>query len=173
MLLMEVSSFTRGQPLTAFELMHFTLDYLPPTLRQRIFKTFYIGFCTIFEGVSHVLKRTPGGIPTPQAVLEAALDLNAGAVHFYLGKGGKVEYVLEAILDIAREQSSLGDGTFEETFDCDEEEEEVGRRLGYRELRACRNDLEFGVVRWSIGLRGPSGPYEEEDGMDVDDSDSD
>jgi hypothetical protein len=111
--------------------------------------------------------------------MATAMVLNAGAVIFYLRKGGKVEYVLDAIVDIAREQSPFGDGTFEETFDCDEEDdlqqEEEGdggggaRELAYRELKACRNDLEFGIVRWNVGLRGPLGPYEEEeDGMDID-----
>lgn len=172
MFLTDMPSFTRGQPLSASEFLHFAFDYIPPALRQEIYKAFYIGFHTIFKAVSQVLK-TPG-IPTPEAVMAAGLELDPGAVNFYLGKGGKVEYVLDAIVDTAREQSSLGDGTFEETFDYDEgdSEEDGAGRIGYRELRACRNDLEFGIVRWSVGLRGPSGPYEDEEvEMDVDDFD--
>ena len=40
-------------------------------------------------------------------------------------------------------------------------------------FRSCRNDLEFGVVRWSVGIGGQWGPYEEdgEYGMDLDDED--
>lgn len=170
MLRMDLSSFKPYQPLSAFELLHCAFDYIPPAIRREIYKTFYIGFYTIFEAISHVLK-TPG-IPTPQAVVAAALELNARAVQFYLAKGGKVEYALDATVDSAREQSSLGDGTFEETFDCDEEE--GGGRLGYRKLRMCGNDLGFEVVRWGVGLgTGAWGPYEdrEEEGMDIDDYD--
>ena len=174
MLLMELPLFTRGKPLSASELLYSSIDYVPPPLRQQIYKTFYIGFCTIFEAISLVLETPASGIPTPEAVMAAALELKASAVQFYLGKGGKVEYVLDAVIDIAREQSNLGDGTFEDTFDRDEGEEEGGIRHRYRELEACRNDLEFGIVRWNVGLRGTGGPYyekEEEDGMDLDEDD--
>ena len=47
-----------------------------------------------------------------------------------------------------------------------------GGRLGYRDLRACRNDLDFGLLRWLIGIGGSWGPYEK-DGMDVDEYDDD
>ena len=113
--------------------------------------------------------------------MQAAMDINPSAVYFYLGKGGRVEYVLDATVDIAREQSCLGDGTFEDTFDCEEGEE--GGDLGYRKLEKCVNDLEFGTVRLGVGIGnlqgGVWGPYvdrQEEEGMDVDvydDSDSD
>ena len=111
------------------------------------------------------------------------MDINAGAVQFYFDKGGRVEYVLDATVDVAREQSSLGDGTFEDTFDHDAGED--GKPLGYKELERCANDLEFGGVRlgFGIGVGLGWGPYvdreereEEEEGMDVDeydDSDSD
>ncbi|KAF8879186.1 hypothetical protein CPB84DRAFT_1828452 [Gymnopilus junonius] len=45
-----------------------------------------------------------------------ALLLNPRAVSFYLEKGGRVEYILDATLGMAREQSVLGDGTFEGAF---------------------------------------------------------
>ena len=84
-----------------------------------------------------------------------------------------MEYVLDATVHIAKEQSSLGDGTFEETFDVDEEEDAV--KLGYRTLERCANDLEFGGVRLGVGIsEGFDGPYlDEEEGMDVDGYDSD
>ena len=181
MLDMELSSFKPRQPLSASELLHSALEYLPSTLQREIYKTFYVGFSTIFDAIAQVLK-TPTGIPTPHVVIQAAMDIDPSAVHFYLGKGGKVEYVLDAMVNIAREQSSLGDGTFEDTFDHEEGEE--GGDLGYRKLVRCANDLEFGGVRLGVGIgEGVEwGPYvyreewEEEEGMDVDeydDSDSD
>ncbi|KIM49897.1 hypothetical protein M413DRAFT_439023, partial [Hebeloma cylindrosporum] len=180
MLRQEESSFKPRQPLSASELFHSSLDYLPVPLQREIYKSFYVGFYTIFDGISRIL-RTPNAIPTPQAVRTAALDIDPRAVSFYLGKGGQVEYVLDATVDISKEQSSLGYGTFEETFDVDESEEgEEG--LGYRKLVKCANDLEFGGVRLGVGLAAGVrwGPYytdiEEEEGMEVDeydDSDSD
>ena len=179
MLDMELSSFKPRQPLSAAELLHPALEYLPPALQREIYKTFYIGFSTIFDAIAHVL-RTPTGIPTPHAVMQAAMDIEPSAVNFYLGKGGKVEYVLDATVNIAREQSCLGDGTFEDTFDHEEGEE--GGDLGYRKLVRCANDLEFVGVRLGVGIgEGVEwGPYVDreawEGGMGVDeydDSDSD
>ena len=143
MLDMELDSFEPRQALSAAELLHPALEYLPPALQREIYKTFYIGFSTIFDAIAHVL-RAPGGIPTPHAVMQAALDIEPSAVHFYLRKGGKVEYVLDATVNSAREESCLGDGTFEDTFDHEEGEE--GGDLGYRKLVLCANDLEFGAV---------------------------
>ena len=168
---METPSFKSRQPLSPFEFLPCALDYVPSAVRQEMYKTFYVGFYTIFDAISQVLK-TPG-IPTPQAVMAEALQLDPRAVQFYLGKGGRVEYVLDAIVNTAREQSNLGDGTFEETFDCDEEEG-GGGRLGYRKLVKCGNDLEFEVVRRGVGLGAVKmGPYDDDDGegMDVDEYD--
>jgi len=167
---MEIDVFKPRQPLPASELLFSTLDYVPPTIRHEIYKTFYIGFYTIFDAIAEILK-TPG-IPTPQAVIAVALVLNTSAVQFYLNKGGEVEHVLDATVNIAKEQSNLGDGTFEETFDVDEEEDVGG--LGYRKLERCANDLEFASVRLGVGIgEGFNGPYldeeeEREEGMDVD-----
>ncbi|KAJ3501261.1 hypothetical protein NLJ89_g9416 [Agrocybe chaxingu] len=182
MLRMEEDLFESRRPLSSAELLYSTLDYVPLAIRQEIYKTFYVGFYTIFHAISLVLGRQPQGpasIPTPQVVLTEALTLDPRAVQFYLGKGGKVEYVLDATVDIAREQSALGDGTFEETFDNDEVGGEGGEER-YVELPKCANDLEFGIVRRNLGLAGGLvwGPYHErdedsEDGMEVDDDDDD
>ena len=157
---MEIPSFTRGKPLYSSEFLHHAFDYIPLAPRQEIYKTFYIGFYNFFKAVSNVLDTTCG-VPTPQAVMAATWELNVSAVQFYLRKGGRVENVLDAVVGRAREQSNLGDGTFEETFDCDEGDfrEEREGRLAYRDLGACRNDLEFGVVRRKVGVGGSWGPY--------------
>lgn len=175
MLRMDLDLFTPHHPLSAYELFHSALDYIPEPLRCEIYKTFYIGFYTIFLAICNVFKTLR--IPTPQAVVAEALALDDRAVQFYMAKGGKVEYVLDATVDIAREQSSLGDGTFEETFAHDESDEEGGGgEARYTELGKCLNDLEFGIVRRKIGLVpgirwGPYEDREEDEGMDVDEED--
>ncbi|KIM34664.1 hypothetical protein M413DRAFT_450130 [Hebeloma cylindrosporum] len=174
------SAFQLRRPLSASDLFHPVLYYLPKPLQAEIYKTFYVGFYTLFDGISQIL-RTPNAIPTPQAVITAAFDINPSAVEFYLRKGGKVEYVLDALVDTAKQQSSLGDGTFGDMFDVGEAEDGE-HKLGYRKLVGCVNDLEFELVRLGVGLTmdgkwGPFGSLWERElgtGMDVDgDSDSD
>ena len=78
----------------------------------------------MFDG-GQILK-TPG-ISTPQAVAAVALVLNTGAVQFCLNKGGKMEYVFDAM--VARRESCLEDGTFENAFDHEQSERERSRRV--------------------------------------------
>ncbi|KIM37641.1 hypothetical protein M413DRAFT_448426 [Hebeloma cylindrosporum] len=94
-----------------------------------------------------------------------AMARDAGAVQFYLSKGGKVVYVLDAAMEISWEQSNLGDWTFDH-----DESDEGGE---YMALVRCFNDLEFGLVRRKIGLSpgGMWGPYqdrEKDEGVEVD-----
>jgi len=171
---MDLDLFKSHHPLSASEIFHGALDYIPQPLQREIYKSFYIEFYTIFRAIRDILRTTE--IPTPQAVLAEALALDARAVQFYLANGGKVEYALDATVNIAREQSNLGDGTFEETFE--DEYDEEGEEPGYAALEKCLNDLEFGIVRRKIGLvAGVSwGPYEdreEDEGMELDEDDDD
>jgi len=182
---MELSSFKPRQPLSISKVLHsaldYILDYIASTVRCELYKTFYIGFYTIFDAISHLLKVL-GGIPTHQAVMQAAM-INASAVHFYLGKGVGWS-LLDSTVDIAREQSCLGDGMFEDMFD--HEEGEAGGELGYRKLVRYMNDFGFGGDGLGVGIGDLKGgvwrPYsereewDEEDRMDVDtydDGDSD
>jgi len=172
----DLELFKSHNPLSTSELLHIAFDYIPQTLRCEIYKTFYTGFYTVFRATHNILETLK--IPTPGVVVTEALALDAEAVQFYMAKGGKVEYVLDAMVAMAREQSSLGAGTFEETFDHEEADEE-GVGAGYRALWKCSNDLEFGIVRRKIGLV-PNirwGPYKDteegDEGMELVDEDED
>jgi hypothetical protein len=161
---MEVDQFTSHHPLSSFELLHSPLDYLLPFLQREIYKTFYIGVYTIFRAV-YLILETPDRVPTPQATLALATALEGRAAQFYLGKGGRAECVLDAVVDCAKQESSLGDGMFEETFDCEDEawEGDNIEEKGYTKLVMCANDLEFGIVRRMVGLRRDiCGPYYED-----------
>lgn len=172
MLHKDLELFKSHNPISSSELFHIAFDYIPQTLRCEIYKPFYIGFCTIFRATRNILVTLK--IPTPGVVVTEALALDAEAVQFYtVDKGGKVEYVFDAMVAMARKQSSLGAGTFEEIFDHDEADKE-GVGAGYRALGKCLNDLEFGIVRRKIGLV-PNirwGPYQDtkegDKGMEVD-----
>ena len=173
MLRMDLSTFKPQHPLSTSNLFHPALEYIPPNLRRQT-KSFYIGVSALLDAIAHVLK-TPSGIPTPEAVITVAMNINPGAVQVYLGKGGKVEYVLDAVVDVAKGESGLGDGTFEDTFDYEEVDgQEDGEPARYKKLEKCANDLEFEDVRFGVGIGGSEGggwgPYldrENGEGMDV------
>ncbi|KAF8879192.1 hypothetical protein CPB84DRAFT_1852149 [Gymnopilus junonius] len=136
-----LSTFIPRQPLSPSEILHQpALQYIPFPFQQHIYKTFNEGLTTLFHALYILLEPEIGterlygferawmdkvfefskhGL-TPQAVLEVASGLgymDVGPVRFYLNKGGKVEYIFDAVIDMAKEQSALGDGSFEDRFD--------------------------------------------------------
>ncbi|KAG6861927.1 hypothetical protein C0995_009877 [Termitomyces sp. Mi166 len=156
-------------------------DYLPPHLYSSMYKTFYIGWKTIFTVIADFLDRT--GQPLSAHTI-AARSVSERSVDFFLNKGGRVEYAFDALTDGALQQSPLGDGFFEQIW----QDEEV-----WIKLPVCDNDLEFHLVRQMLGLTrsGRWGPYnglmsigsykgeddesdsEDEDAMSVDGEDTD
>ena len=146
----EMYGFKRGVPHEDPEIL-IASSYLPRRLHLSIFKTFYRGYQAIFECIHHHLSNTD--LPL---ILESITPFDS-AVDFYLGKGGKIEYALDALTDEAKDQSPFGDGTFDELW---EDEEEVGKN--FTELPRCDNDLEFDLVRRMLGLdpRVQWGPYD-------------
>ena len=149
-----MSDFQRGKPhANPDHLFDNASDYLPRHLHPAIFKTFYKGYQAIFKVIHGYLSVTD--LPLVIDVLQALVSQDTD-VEFFLHKGGKVEYALDAVTAVVKEQSPLGDGTFEETW---EDEEAVGR--GYTGLVKCENDLEFDLVRRMVGLdpRLRWGPY--------------
>ncbi|KAG6916022.1 hypothetical protein DXG01_008791 [Tephrocybe rancida] len=166
---MEMYSFERGVPQDG-ELLGGPSDYLPGELRRSIFKTFYVGYQSIFDAIYDFLERTDE--PLSKAAI-VARTLGSNGVSFFYSKGGQIEYAFDAITHRAMEQSPLGDSTFEETW------EEEGDS-DYTRLPACANDLEFSLVRQRLGLnpRSQWGPYYDfgdggGGGMDDDDDDDD
>jgi hypothetical protein len=111
--------------------------------------------------------------------------LDFRSVRFYIDKGGRIEYVLDCVTSLAREQSAdTGDGTFDEMMAEDLGQGPGGDELPWRGLPRCANDVEFDLVRGMLGLDQTNvwGPYytaaerfgfgdEPEDGMDGSDSD--
>ncbi|KAK0499412.1 ankyrin repeat family protein [Armillaria luteobubalina] len=148
---MDLDHFTRGEALDASEEMIGcgTTDYLPPALQRRMFKSFYMGFTTIFEVISNIMKND-SQIPKLQDMQNDAIS--EWGTSFYFSKGGRVEYALDAVTNSAKAQSRLGDETFYETFGEDED---------FNRLPECTNDDEFEMVRVMLGLnpRESWGPY--------------
>ncbi|GLB40821.1 hypothetical protein LshimejAT787_0900360 [Lyophyllum shimeji] len=159
----EMSRFKRGVPHEdPTSLCDNASDYLPPHLHQSVFKTFYVGYQSVFFAIYLLLETTD--LPLSKAAIAQRVAGEEGA-RFFFGKGGKIEYAFDAITDVAREQSPLGDSAFEESFGEDKE---------YASLPKCENDLEFDLVRRMIGLdpKMKWGPYDGEgEGEDDDDDD--
>jgi hypothetical protein len=173
MMEMSLYSFERGQPLDTSMLFDVQHEYLPLPLRAQLYKTFYSGFINVFRVAAHLFKT---GIPTAQALNDELFRMQMGmrtvpmeyfdfrATQAYTKKGGRVEYVLDAITDCARQQSAeAGDGTFNELVEEDVEGLDPGEwALSWRRLPVCANDGEFDLVRRMLGLdpKVGWGPYE-------------
>lgn len=158
---MDLDYFKPNKPLS-MSLMN--TDYLPTPLRTNMYKSFFQGYRSLFSAVATILNDSANGIPTPARVLGQALGAEPN-VSFYINKGGRVDYVLDAIIDSAKDQSVLGDGEFEALWD---NPDEVGDG-GVVNMPKCANDLAFMLVRQKLGIdpRVAMGPYDDDDEEDV------
>ncbi|EMD30885.1 hypothetical protein CERSUDRAFT_100894 [Gelatoporia subvermispora B] len=138
------------------------VDYIPAHVWPGLYKSFYQAYRLVVIAVAHVLGK-PGDrcLPLPRVVPSALLsgEVKHYADHwsqdraqFFFDKGGRVEYALNYITDVALDQSPLGDGWSDEIREDDEE---------WNALPKCTNDLAFVMARQQLGL-DPSqkwGPY--------------
>ncbi|KAI0360797.1 hypothetical protein OH77DRAFT_1586334 [Trametes cingulata] len=135
---MDVESFGA----TSFETFsdELAIEHLPAEVRAtRITKTFYREYATVVRTIADVLKK-PGlaGVPTA-ANVEAELVWRANR---FFGQGGKVEHAMDYVLRNARDQSPLGDGTWDDLqSEC--AEDGSAESVAYNAMPACDNDLEF------------------------------
>lgn len=136
---MEFDKFKSSRPLSAGQATLINTQFLPPWLRVKMYKSFYEGYCCIFDAISCVLQDEADGIPTPVRVLAEALS-EGYDVDYYIKNGGLVEYALDAIVTQAQAQAVPGD----DTFDYQDED-------GYDGTK-CANDTAFKLVRYKLGL---------------------
>ncbi|KAK7057664.1 ankyrin repeat family protein [Favolaschia claudopus] len=169
---MNFDMFTKGRPQNPLDMMDSPSSYIPPALYPNFYLSFYKGYCDILRAIYDFLNTTTAEPLSANAVVPfiAANQYT----QFFFAKGGRIEYAFDSITDCAREQSPLGDNSFSETFDDDED---------WMSLPTCANDLEFQLVRRMIGLDDTPGSgqrwgryYEDsnDEGMDFEeDSDDD
>jgi hypothetical protein len=136
---MEFNKFTSSRPLSADQAKLIYTQFLPPQLRVKMYKSFYKGYCAIFNAISCVLQDEADGIPTPGRVLSQARSEGYN-IEYYIQKGGLVEYALEAIITQAEGQGTSGN----DTFDYEDEDDCEGS--------VCANDMAFQLVRSKLGL---------------------
>ncbi|KAF7791162.1 hypothetical protein EIP86_002173 [Pleurotus ostreatoroseus] len=117
-------------------------------------------------------------LPNPATLLEfARIATLPSDIHFpepddadvrtlldrdYLVHGGLVEYALDAVVHLAKEQCPrpIGDGTFDD--DRAAPDDPLSRQEAWAALPTCKNDLAWDLVRENMGIgeTGPAhGPY--------------
>jgi hypothetical protein len=152
------------------------LHYIPMELHIKMSPSFYRGYVLVFDAMVQVLLRDTTDsscIPTPAAITARLEELCREAevaapdakslssislndvkdVERFFTAGGKVEFVLESLTDRAMEKSPVG-SEYRRRRIFQEEEEEFER--GVAELPTCKNDLDFELVRFKLGLQ-PTG----------------
>lgn len=153
---MNFDRFTKGQPADPSYMLDSPSSFIPPALYPSFYLPFYKGYCEVLSAI-HVLLTTTDDVLSAEGVRRFIKpDRNS---QFFFRNGGQIEYAFDSITHCAREQSSLGDDTFWETFGDDED---------WLSLPTCANDLEFQLVRGMIGLDRCRqwGPYDNS-GLDV------
>ncbi|PPQ99882.1 hypothetical protein CVT26_009329 [Gymnopilus dilepis] len=125
-------------------------DYLPPSLTRQISST---PSSTLSTRSS--LKRKSPSLPT-SCLLSIAHAENPNAIELFLAKGHKVEHVLDCVVDTAREECPLGEGSLGEVF-CGEEFDEMVDGPG---AAVDWDGPRFESVRRMLGIAGGKwGPY--------------
>lgn len=128
--------------------------HLPREVRgSRISKAFYNDYTTVVRTIADVLGK-PGLAGVPSAAnVEGEL---CGQARRFFGKGGKVEHAMDYVLHSAKEQSPLGDGTWDEMQTEAAAENELSA-VAYAALPTCNNDLAFADVAERLGLSNADG----------------
>ncbi|TFK87190.1 hypothetical protein K466DRAFT_575948 [Polyporus arcularius HHB13444] len=125
-------------------------EHLPEDIQETgVSKTFYRGYEAVVRAIADVLQK-PGTAGVPLA--ENIRAIPRREMHGFLDRpGGTVECALDYVVLSARDQSPLGDSTFD---DLEEETAEEGDEtsLAYREMPTCVNDLDFSRVAERLGL---------------------
>ncbi|KAF7289340.1 Ankyrin repeat family protein [Mycena indigotica] len=139
--------FTQGKPGDLTQLYYLHSDYIPPTFQSNFYLSFYEGYCNVFRAIYELLESTD------EILSVETVERRLPGTSYYLRKGGRIEFVLDAITNTAYEASALRDNEHEEIFGEDE---------GWTALPTCANDLDFQLVRTVLGLIPGKrwGPYQ-------------
>lgn len=123
-------------------------EYLSQRIQdQGITRPFYVGYMAIVMVIAKLLKQ-PGdaGVPSVGNV-NAMLKRVSRHTTVFFNRGGRIRNALDFVVQSAKDQSPLGDGTWDEIrVDATEEGEEEQ----YSKLPQCANDLDFTLVEAGI-----------------------
>jgi len=145
-------------------------NFLPPALKDNVFKSFVIGMASIVDYIGAMLisRRIPsvGNVTESLAILGGApvdlgVRLERHLVSHFFGHGGRIEHVLQALVDKAAAlYEELEDAEIEDAAHLSDDALEGGGRARrplhiYRSLPANFSDLDFEHVR---GILVPQEP---------------
>ncbi|KAI0708109.1 hypothetical protein C8T65DRAFT_214279 [Cerioporus squamosus] len=119
-------------------------EYLPEAIQEEgVTKAFYLGYTALVMIIAKLLKQSgDAGIPSVKNV-SAMLPRVSRQTSVFFEKGGRVSNAIDFIVFSAKEQSPLGDGTWDEMR---AEEAVEGEGEEYGKLPQCSNDLDFTLV---------------------------
>ena len=142
-------------------------------LHEEMTPFFYHGYVSVIQSILKIFLRDPTSpsglspIPSVDAVLKYFAEIDEEAkkgdteapmaviqsdyLHAYLDQGGKVQYALEAIIELARESSPKG-RRYIDNEEVKKQNAELDKAADEENLPKCENDLNFGIVRTKLGL---------------------
>lgn len=153
------------------------LHYIPMDLHENMTPFFYHGYVSVIQSILKIFLRDPTGppelspIPSIDVILKHFAEIDEEAkkgedgapmaviqsdyLHAYLDEGGKVQYALEAIIELARETSPRG-RRYIDNEEVQEQNAEFEKAADSENLPKCQNDLNFEIVRTKLGLPAQS-----------------
>jgi len=138
-------------------------EHLSTDLQRNIHPKFFDGYRRTVVAVGDACAKNQ--LPTPDNISAHARTLRTSRPYF--SNGGKVEYALSCVLDVAEEGSVLSSGDFEGLMEDTAGDDAMGK--SWNALPVCANDLEFGMVKLKLGLSYRSTwPSPDNDGDDED-----
>ena len=123
------------------------VEYLSQTAQNRgVTRPLYVGYTAIVMVIAKLLKQSgEAGVPSASNI-DAMLGRISRHTKVFFEKGGRVNDAINFIVHSAKDQSSLGDGTWDQV-----RAEEAG--VGVEEvnkLPRCANDVDFTLIE--VGL---------------------
>ncbi len=160
------------------------MHYIPMDLHPKMTPAFHHGYILVLEAIFHIILKDPtesdttSVIPTISTVTQRLQETQEAASHpdqssdeetktntaiesqciqIYLDSGGKVDYALDALTDLAFEKSPAGTLYHQEEL-LRQEDAEFEKEVAA--LPRCENDSDFGLVREKLGIsRDRIGPH--------------
>ncbi|KAK7691617.1 hypothetical protein QCA50_005016 [Cerrena zonata] len=153
------------------------LHYIPMNLHENMTPFFYHGYVSVIQSILKIFLRNPTGpselspVPSVEVVLKHFAEIDEEAkkgedeapmaviqsdyIHSYTDVGGKVQYALEAIIELARETSPKG-RRYIDNPEVQEQNADFEKAADEEGLPKCENDLNFEIVRTKLGLPAQS-----------------
>ena len=125
------------------------VEYLSHTAQNRgVTRPLYVGYTAIVMVIAKLLRQPGEAGMLSASNVDAMLGRVSRHTKVFFEKGGRASDAIAFIIQSAKDQSPLGDGSWDEM-----REEEAGQGgEEYGKLPRCANDMDFTLVRVKAGL---------------------